>query len=265
MRIQVDLEQKEIFTDDRSPFFMWKYISGEVQIAFEISVEEKFSGYIEGSNTHYSFDKPIFDRQCSNYIVLLKIYYLSGKCYTYKRKVRTGLMGEPRQAKWIWYENKVINGDFSIFRKFFSIIKEVDKAYIHVSSHNYHTLEVNGHRVGGYLSPAPSDPEKCKYYLMYDIIDLVKKGENTINAICHYIGGSGQNYVNGMPGFLLYLTVEYTDGTKQDIYTDSTWEAAYEVPYDKSTDFMQQRRISVIERYDARKESLFQPACPGYT
>lgn len=158
------------------------------------------------------------------------------------------------KAKWIWKNDKVEANQFAYFRKEVNIGKSVKKAVAYVSAHNHFELFIGGSKVSGYVTPAPSHPEKSKFYLSYDVGSLLKAGINTFCAIVHYIGGGGQNYVDGLPGFILQCEIEYTDNTKETVVTDEEWKALEQTPFANGTGFQQRRKISAIEDYDSTLE-----------
>ncbi|WP_256759695.1 alpha-L-rhamnosidase [Cohnella sp. WQ 127256] len=156
-------------------------------------------------------------------------------------------------ADWIWRSQRIRINDFAYFRKEFAVRASVISAELLMSAHHSAQVYVNGTKVGGYGSPAPTNPWKRKYYLTYDIREQLQAGQNCLTADAHYLGGSGQNYVNGVPGFRLELRLVYEDGTKQVIKTDRTWETLKDMPHKVGTPYQQWRRVSAIEDYDARK------------
>ncbi|UVI27502.1 alpha-L-rhamnosidase [Paenibacillus spongiae] len=165
----------------------------------------------------------------------------------------TGLYEGDWKAEWIWRSRRVQVNDFAYFRKDFSLNKTIAQAKLFMSAHHTVQLHVNGSRVGGFGSPAPTEIRKRKYYLAYDVTDQLQTGENCIAAVAHYLGGDGQNYVNGLPGFRLQLHITYTDGSNKLVKSDSTWQTLREIPHRTGTPYQQNRRMSAIEDYDARK------------
>lgn len=157
-------------------------------------------------------------------------------------------------ANWIWKDNEVTLNDFAYFRKKFCISDKVKSAVIKASAHNYFKLFINGTRINGEMSPVPSNPYKSKYFSEYEVNDLIIEGENSIGAIVHYLGGSGQNYVNAFPGFILELSIETIAGSTVKISTDETWTCLKETPYKNNNTYQQNRKISAVELYDSRKE-----------
>lgn len=162
---------------------------------------------------------------------------------------------EDWKARWIWKSAHINPNSFAYFRKEVEIEDEPCRARIFVSAHNHFKLYVNGNNVGGFVTPAPSHPEKSKYYLIYDIKDMLKKGKNILGAIVHYIGGDGQNYVNGYPGFILQFEITDNNGrVSVACVTDKSWKVLKDTPYTDSARFQQNRRISSVETYDAAAE-----------
>lgn len=163
----------------------------------------------------------------------------------------TGLFPGDWSAEWIWRSEEMKLNDFAYFRKSFDLRGAVARAKIFVSAHHVFQLFVNGQRVGGYGSPAPTGVPHRKYYLAYDVTTLLSSGDNCIGVAAHYLGGSGQNYVNGVPGMLLQLHVEHEDGTEQLVVSDLTWQALRQIPHRIGSPYQQNRRLSAIEDYDA--------------
>lgn len=158
------------------------------------------------------------------------------------------------KAKWIWKNDEVSINDFVYFRKVLTIKKTVLCAKAYVSAHNHFELFINGIKVSGYVSPAPTHPQKSKYFLCYDFTDLINIGGNSFCATAHYIGGGGQNYVDGLPGFIFQCHICYEDGNEEMLCTDESWKVQKDTPFENKADFQQERKISAIENYDARKE-----------
>jgi len=158
-------------------------------------------------------------------------------------------------AKWIWASSKNHGvNEFAYFRRSVHISEAPVLAKAHISAHHHFEIHVNGQRVGGYISPAPSHPQRDKLFLTHDIREFLVKGENVICAVVHYIGGHGQNYVDAKPGFLMQVDIKYPEGEGDCIHTDAEWKCLTQTPYENGTEFQQSRRLSCIERFDAGKE-----------
>ena len=162
----------------------------------------------------------------------------------------TGLFPGDWSAEWIWRSEEMKLNDFAYFRKSFDLRGAIARAKIFVSAHHVFQLFVNGQRVGGYGSPAPTGCHTANiiWLMMWP---LLLSGANCIGIAAHYLGGSGQNYVNGVPGMLLQLHVEHEDGTEQLVVSDLTWQALRQIPHRIGSPCQQNRRLSAIEDYDA--------------
>lgn len=166
-------------------------------------------------------------------------------------------MDNRRKAVWIWRSRVIRINDFAYFRKVFRTKSgtRIGSAILQVSAHNTAQVYLDSRRIGGYGSPAPTDPFKRKYFNEYDVTAYcLESGEaHCLTADAHYLGGSGQNYVNGVPGFWLRLVLVYEDGSQQQVVSGPSWDVLRAIPHQVGTPYQQNRRISAIEAYDARK------------
>lgn len=166
----------------------------------------------------------------------------------------TGLEPQDWTSKWIWKSSNIQINSFAYFRKEIELKDGFSQAKVFVSAHNHFKLFINGNTVGGYVSPAPTHPEKSKYYLTYDITGLLKAGKNALCAMAHYIGGDGQNYVNGLPGFIMQVKITGVTGEEIVFSTDESWKVLSGTPYTDGALFQQNRRITAIEQYNSNRE-----------
>ena len=157
------------------------------------------------------------------------------------------------EADWIWRSRRVRINDFAYFRKEIKVRGALTSAKLFYSAHHTAKVYVNGTKLGGFVSPAPTNPVKRKAYLAYDVTELLANGPNCLTADAHYLGGGGQNYYDGKPGFRLQLHLVYEDGTEAVVKSDATWRVLKEMPHETGTPYQQNRRVSAIEKYDARK------------
>lgn len=134
-----------------------------------------------------------------------------------------------------------------LMRKDFTINKEIASAKAFVTGLGYFELYLNGQKVGeDVLSPnqtnyterpdldktgIPVDDKFRAYrvlYMCYDLTDLLKPGKNTVGCI---LGNGFYNPVvvwtrgYGSPRFLGQIEITYTDGTKETIVSDESWQA----------------------------------------
>ena len=154
------------------------------------------------------------------------------------------------QAQWLWKSKSATPNTYGWFFKEFQIDEDIQKAIIRISAHNHMKLLINGKLISGYVSPAPSYVEKEKLFLEYDITHDLLKGRNKIDVIVLYLGGSGQNYRNGIPGFILEAQI-MTLHKMVEIVSDRTWLCYDQTPYKDDMPYQQSRRITAVEHYDA--------------
>jgi len=142
-----------------------------------------------------------------------------------------------------------------VLRREFTIAASIRSATIYVSALGLYELRINGQRVGDHiLAPEWTDYEKCVNYQTYDVINLLRTGENAVGVLLgdgwyagriahipfHYLYGNA-------PHFKAQLEIEFTDGTSATIVTDGTWRSTLDGPIRRSG-------IYEGEVYDARQE-----------
>ncbi|MBO5984127.1 MAG: alpha-L-rhamnosidase N-terminal domain-containing protein, partial [Rikenellaceae bacterium] len=156
-----------------------------------------------------------------------------------------------------------------LLRKEFSVGKQIKRALFYGTGLGYFELYINGERVGeDYLSPnqtnyttrptldtrpiVVTDPfeEYTVMYLTHDITSLLKQGDNAIGAI---LGNGFYDVVQywpalgyGTPRFMGQVEIEYVDGSREVIASDTSWRA------ERSAIVSDQ--VYLGEHYDARLE-----------
>jgi alpha-L-rhamnosidase len=166
-------------------------------------------------------------------------------------------------SDWIWRSQRVRINDVAYFRKEVEVAEGLVCAQMYVSGHHYVNVYLNGAKVGGYGSPAPTVPWKRKLFNVYEVKDQLGEGTNCITADANYLGGGGQNYVDGLPGFRLELHLAYFNGQKKIVKTNTSWQTLVDMPHKTGTPYQQNRRLSAIEDFDARKwDEAWR--CPGW-
>ncbi len=174
-------------------------------------------------------------------------------------------------AHWIWKDHSVRVNDYAYFIKKFTLKDAVSFAHLYVSAHHNYKLSVNGTEIGGFVSPAPSNPLNDKLFLSYNVRSLLREGENEIAAVVLYEGGHGQNYIDLRPGFWLEMHFGSPNDARA-ISTGADWLCASNTPYLPDMPYQQRRNITPMEHYDARiteNESEWknavavEPLCPN--
>src|ERR1043165_709711 len=149
------------------------------------------------------------------------------------------------------------------YRKQFSAAKPIQRATIHATALGIYELHLNGQRVGdAYFTPGWTDYHQRAYYNTCDVTSLLKSGANTLHAwvadgwYAGYVGfglltGLGTEHIGRYtygktPAIMAQLEIEYTDGSREMIVTDKSWEVS-EGPF-------VQADLLMGEFYDARRE-----------
>lgn len=146
-----------------------------------------------------------------------------------------------------------------LFRREFSTAGSVRKATLYITAAGYYRASLNGKRIGDrLLDPAWTDFSKRIYCAVYDVSDALRRGPNCLGVTL------GNGFYNplplrmwgsrnlrkvltvGNPAFIARLHIEYTDGTTQDVLSDTTWRWAAG-PVLKNS-------VYLGEWYDARRE-----------
>jgi len=155
------------------------------------------------------------------------------------------------------------------YRKEFAANKKVRRATIYATALGIYQLHLNGQRVGdAYFAPGWTDYHQRAYYFTYDVTDQVRQGGNALGAwvadgwYSGYVGfgllvgyGTEQvgRYTYGKtPAVMAQLEIDYADGSREVVATDSSWKVNGDGPI-RQADFL------MGEFYDARKET------PGWT
>ncbi|RIH67318.1 hypothetical protein D1164_02085 [Mariniphaga sediminis] len=197
------------------------------------------------------------------FIILL---YVSG-CISPKNDSDYTLLHDKGAAKWIG-DNKTqpehdslfyLDDPAPLFRKEFTLSKELKSAKLLITAAGYYRASVNGHRVGrNMLDPAWTDYSKRIYYSEYDITDLLDSEKNCIgvtlgngfyNPLPMRMWGSRnlrETLNTGRPVFIGKMVLEYQDGKIEEISTDNAWKFT-EGPLLKNN-------VYLGEVYDAREE-----------
>jgi len=151
------------------------------------------------------------------------------------------------------------NDPAPLFRKEFTLQKEVRRARIYVSGLGYYELYLNGSRVGDHmLDPGWTTYSKRTLYSTYDVTEQVKRGGNAVGVML------GNGWFNPLPlkmwGSLnlrehltvgetrvcLQLVVDYADGSSDTVGTDESWKAG--------SGPILRNSVYLGEIYDARQE-----------
>lgn len=151
-----------------------------------------------------------------------------------------------KHAKWLWCSNTFAPNSYGQFKKEFELESQ-QTGKLFISAHNHFKCFINGHLVSGLVTPAPTNLVS-KPYLVYDISSYLIVGNNVIEVVVLYLGGTGQNYRNGIPGFILEMHIN-----NQVLVSDTSWVSVSNTPYVNGMPFQQNRRITALECFDSTR------------
>ena len=153
------------------------------------------------------------------------------------------LKPEDWKAKWITYDTVKATAQ-PLFRKSFSLGKNIKNAVAHISGLGYYELYLNGKKVGDHvLDPGQTNYEDYALYVTYDITGQLKQGENLAgvmlgdgwynqnrvwdkNGYIQRRSGEKGGLIYGNPLLICQLDIEYSDGSKAQIISDQSWQWA---------------------------------------
>ena len=268
--------------DIETPRFSWRILSDQrntQQTAYRILVAStpeklaKDSADIWDSNTVQS-DASIWIDYQGPKLTPNKRYYWKVRIHTNVGESEwsktahwgMGLMGEVRwKGRWIGIDRCMPGDEDSRWsrmsaryvRKEFHLKKQVKEATMHICGLGLYECFINGKRVGDYvLAPAPTDYRKTVFYNSYDVTHLLASQAD--NAIGITLGNGRyhtmqQNYRTykihnfGYPKVRMNLIVEYADGSRETIATNTDWKLTADGPIRSNNEYNG-------EEYDARKE-----------
>ncbi|MBN2519516.1 MAG: family 78 glycoside hydrolase catalytic domain [Bacteroidales bacterium] len=121
-----------------------------------------------------------------------------------------------------------------LFRKDFQTNKNIRSAYLFICGLGHYKASINGKRISDdFLSPGWTGYDKTCFYNTYDITAYIEKGQNTLGVI---VGPGFYNVNNeryrkllityGMPKMICKIKITYSDGTIENIVTDSNWKTS---------------------------------------
>lgn len=138
-----------------------------------------------------------------------------------------------------------------MLRRAFNVKGDVARARAYVTSRGLYEMQLNGNRVSDHLfTPGWTSYNKRLQYQVYDVTELLKKGENAVGVTLGdgwYRGIGYNNYRYGdRLALLMQIRITYRDGKEETIVTDKDWRS--------STGPILMSKIYDGESYDARLE-----------
>jgi alpha-L-rhamnosidase len=150
------------------------------------------------------------------------------------------------------------------YRKMLVATGEVKRATAYVSALGLYDWHVNGLRVGdAFFAPGWCDYKRRAFYSTLDLTTQIRRGTNVVGAVvadgwyAGYVGygllvGYGPNkagrcFYGKTPALLAQIELEYADGSKETVGTDTTWDVTGDGP-------TREADLIMGESYDARLE-----------
>lgn len=117
------------------------------------------------------------------------------------------------------------------FRKEFVAAQRIKRAYVHTTALGLYHLYINGKKIGeDEFTPGWTSYNKNLLYQTYEVTDDLTIGKNAVAALAGagwYKGDVGslrvRNHYGEKTAFLCQLEIEYEDGSRDCIYTDTKW------------------------------------------
>jgi alpha-L-rhamnosidase len=150
------------------------------------------------------------------------------------------------------------------YRTEFTAAKRLRRATVYASALGLFELHLNGQRVGdAWFEPGWTDYARRVYYRTHDVTPLVRRGGNCLGAIvadgwyAGYVGygllvgygphKTGRAFYGKTPALLAQLELEYTDGTREVVGTDTGWQVSGDGP-------IREADLIMGESFDARRD-----------
>ena len=248
--LTVEHSKNPIGIDVVQPRFSWK-ITGTgnniLQSAYSIRVatDEKFSGNkvvwqsgkTESTESILQTYKGPILKSGQRFFWQVKIWDNKGRESKWSETAfwEMGLLSTSDwKAKWIEMEGDTLRYSPSpYFRKEFPVRKSIVSAKVYVTSHGFYELHLNGNKVGNQvLTPGWTSYGKRLQYQVYDVANMLLKGNNAIGAILGdgwYRGTLAWDYnwafYGKRLGLLVQLRIVFTDGSETLIVSNETWNA----------------------------------------
>lgn len=276
--LTVDYQKKPLGIASASPKLSWKIQNndnGTSQTAYRILVASKKSLLQEGKADVWDSRKVNSDQSIQvnyqgkrlesrqRYFWKVKVWDQEGKAGSYSPIdwwEMALLDADDWQAKWIRHpdqvDNELLAKPAPFFRKSFSATKPITSARAFVTGLGYFEMYLNGQKVSDHiLDPVKTRYDKTVKYLVHDITDLVKEGENAVGMVLgtgwfnHFAKAAwqfDQAPWRAYPTMICQLEITYQDGSRQVVISDDSWKSSSgPIIFDG---------IRNGETYDSRKE-----------
>ena len=250
IRLRVEYLKNPIGIDIVKPRLSWNCEDGIKQTAYQIVASDESgrkiwnTGKVNSNQmVHIQWTGPVLkSRDKVNWKVCLWDEKNVQGEWSEESSFEIGLLDkEDWKAKWItgnYKINKKERYPVDCFRKTVHISKPVKKARLYATACGIYEACFNGVKAGEFcLAPGLTDYRKRVQYQTINVTSLLNEGENEWSVMLAdgwYRGSVGAHGCVNQYGtetkFMGQLEIEYTDGSKEIIVTDSTWDWSNDGP-----------------------------------
>ena len=211
-----------------------KQTAAQIQVA----LDEEFTNIVFDSGVNAWIDSLAFKptvnlKPCTRYYWRVSVWADNGdEAVSETAWFETAKLAESWDAKWITPDlDKDIH---PVLTREFDLAKAVVSARAYVCGLGLYEMEINGEKAGDeYLTPHFNAYDKWLQYQTYDITNLVRAGQNSIEVSLGnglYKGRfgfeGGENEIYGDQFALLCeIVIKHADGTTSIISSDDSWKA----------------------------------------
>ena len=275
--MRVEWCESPICVDTQTPRFTWNFGPSEfMQRSFDITIRDAEgsevwnSGIVETGEMNYRSAEDMGLNPMSSYKWQVAATGSDGrKVVSDEACFETALFSEDDWvASWISDGRLQDEETAPVLRRDFIAAGGFSKARLCISAAAYADFTINGKPVfSSPLNPAYTDYGKRNLYIVKDVTDFLREGSNTMLAV---LGNGFYNVVDyvavwdfdkaswrGRARMIAQLQVDYPDGRKYIIGTDSSWKALAEPeanPY-------RMNNIYSGDTYDCRIPSPMSDGC----
>ncbi len=169
----------------------------------------------------------------------VRVWDKDGKPSPYSRTAfwEMGLLRrEDWKGQWIGRTDDTRYSPAPLLRRAFQVDGKLARARAYICGLGYYELHLNGKKVGDHLlDPGYTRYDRRDLYVAYDVTDFLRRGQNALGVIL----GSGWYNVHtkavwdfhkapwrAAPKLLMQLQLDYADGRKELIATDTDWKTS---------------------------------------
>lgn len=209
----------------------------QVAAQIEVSLNSDFKEIVFDSGKEEDIDSLGYElkidlKPCTRYYWRVTVWGNKGDSATSEvAYFETGKINTPWDG--VWITPNMDKDIHPVIFKEFNLDKEIEKARVYITGLGLYELYINEEKVGNeYLTPYCTAYDKYIQYQTYDITQQLKLGKNNVDVILGngwYKGrfgfDGGQSEIFGDKFALLCdLVVEFKDGTKSIIKSDTSWK-----------------------------------------